>query len=325
MLRIKPHPKTGIWQISGTLGGQRVRASAKTCDRKAAQSAAKAIEREHWQRRAAGKAEVIMFEEAVASYERAGGDTRFNDPLALHFAGIPVRDILPGHVQDAARAIYPTAKPATLNRQGITPASAILNHAAARGWCAPIRVKRFTEDKVARIAADREWLDAFMAAAEPEIAALALFMFTTGARISEALSLRWEDVEGRNARIRKTKIGEGRTCILSREMALRLLDLSHDECRHVFRYRSKRWVYTKWQAACERAGIDYIRPHQAVRHAFATEMIVRHGIDVKTTAELGGWADTKTLLANYVHPDGKMEGVVDEVFATPKPKERKAE
>ena len=322
MLRIKAHPETGIWQIIGTVGGQRIRESAKTCDRKAAQSAAKAIEREYWERRAAGKAEVIMFEEAVASYENAGGDTRFTDALALHFAGTPVRDILPGHVQDAARALYPTAKPATQNRQGITPASAILNHAAERGWCNIIRVKRFPEERVTRIAADREWLDAFMAEAEPEIAALALFGFTTGARISEALSLKWEDVEGRNAYIRRTKNGMGRVCILSREVSLRLAALVPVNGR-VFRYASRRWVYTKWQAACERAGIPYIRPHQAGRHAFATEMIVRKGVDPMTTAKLGGWASTR-MLDRYAHPEG-LEEVVDRVFETPKPKARKVE
>ena len=263
-----------------------------------------------------------MFEDAVVSYKRAGGDGRFTHLLTNYFAGTPVRDILPGHVQDAARAIYPTAKPATRNRQALTPASAIINHAAERGWCGIIRIKRFPEDKVTRVAATREWLDAFMAEAEPEIAALALFMFTTGARISEALSLRWEDVEGRNAHIRKTKSGAGRDCILSREVSLRIVALVPVNGR-VFRYASRRWVYTKWQAACTRAGIPYIRPHQAGRHAFATEMIVRHGVDPMTTAKLGGWASTR-MLDRYAHPEG-LEGVVDKVFATPKPKARKVD
>ena len=82
-------------------------------------------------------------------------------------------------------------------------------------------------------------------------------------------------------------------------------------------------MYSKWQSACERAGIDYIRPHQAGRHAFATEMIVRNRVPAVTTAKLGGWANTR-MLDRYAHPEG-LEDVVDAVFATPKPQERKAE
>lgn len=320
-LKIKADQKTGIFQISGTLGGERIRESARTDDRQTAQSIARAKEREFWQDRASGKQEVTLFEDAIVSYKRAGGEGRFTDALTEYFAGTPVDEIMEGHIHDAARTIYPTSTPATQNRQAITPAQAVLNFSAKRGWRAPIRVTRFKEDSAPRKAGNREWLDAFMAAAEPEIAALALFMFTTGARISEALSLRWEDVEGRTARIRKTKAGDGRTCVLSREMVLRLQSLTNG-CPNVnerpFRYQSKRWVYRKWQEACERAGITYITPHEAGRHAFATEMIVRNGIDPMTTAELGGWKSTR-MLDRYAHPE-KLEDVVDEVFGTPRPK-----
>lgn len=318
-LKVKADPKTGIFQLSGTLGGYRIRESTKTRDRKAAEAAARATEREYWQRRAAGNAEVVMFETAVASYKRAGGDGRFTDPLTVHFAGTPVRDVLPGHVKDAAYAIYPTAKPATWNRQVLTPASAILNHAAERGWCAPIRIKRFEEERAQRRAVDRTWLDGFMAHASPELAALALFMFTTGARISDALSLEWAGVTDRRALI-ETKTGR-REAVLSREMVARLRTLTRHNDR-VFRYKSKRWVYTQWYAACDRAGIERIPPHQAGRHSFATEMIVRQRVDAQTTAKLGGWKSTR-MLDRYTHPE-KLEGVVDDVFGAPGPRERKA-
>lgn len=260
-----------------------------------------------------------MFETAVASYKRAGGDGRFTDVLTIHFAGTPVRDILPGHVKDAAYALYPTARPATWNRQVLTPASAVLNHAAERGWCAPIRIKRFEEERVERRAVDRAWIDAFMAHASPELAALALFMFTTGARISDALSLAWDNVGARRAVI-DTKTGS-REAILSREMVARLSGLQrHNE--RVFRYRSRRHVYAQWQVVCDRAKIERVPPHQAGRHSFATEMIVRQRVDAQTTAKLGGWKSTR-MLDRYTHPE-KLEGVVDDVFGIPGPKERKA-
>ncbi len=128
-------------------------------------------------------------------------------------------------------------------------------------------------------------------------------------------------VDARVAVIRRTKVGKRRECILSPEMEIVLRSLPRYNDR-AFRYTSRRWVYPQWQAACERAGIDYIRPHQAGRHSFATEMMVRHGVDPKTTAMLGGW-DSIRQLDRYAHPEG-LESVVDRVFATPKPKERKA-
>ncbi len=263
-----------------------------------------------------------MFEEAVASYENAGGDTRFNDPLALHFAGVPVRDILAGHVQDAARAIYPTHKPATQNRQGITPASAILNHAAGLGWCALIRVKRFPEERAPRRASTPDWRAAFMAEASPEIGALHQFMFTTGARISEALSLRWDDLGERKAHVRRTKAGKPHDFTPSLEALVLMRSLPRDGNR-VFRWQSKSYVNKLWNATCSRAGIDWLTPHEAGRHSFATEMIVRNRVDPVTTAKLGGWASTR-MLDRYAHPEG-LEDVVDEVFAAPKPKARKVE
>ena len=311
--------KNGIWQITGTVAGKRIRKSSRTNDRTAARAQARAIEREIWTSLADGKAEIVTFEMAANSYMDADKSGRHLGPLILHFAGVDIRTILSGHIEDAARAILPGRKPATWNRHIITPTRAVLNHAAKRGWCSPIRVERFKEEPVQRIAGTREWLDAFMAAASPEIAALALFMFTTGARISDALSLEWDGIDGRRALI-QTKTGE-REVILSREMMLRINALVPTGGL-VFRYKSRNSVYDPWYACIDRAGIERIPPHQAGRHAFATEMIIRKGVDIATTAKIGGWKSPRMLMERYVHPE-KLESVVDEVFAAPKPKEAK--
>lgn len=326
----QPDPETGIWHVKGSIGGQRIRRSTRTDDRKAAKAAMRAFEREFWESRAAGKKKVVPFEDAVASYKRAGGDGRFTDPLVLHFAGWPVSDIMQGHVEDAARSLYPGRKPATWNRNVVTPVRAVLNHASERGWCAPVRFRVFKEEKVERRAVDRDWLDAFMAHAEPRLAALALFMFQTGARIGDALAVRWEEVQGRRA-TGETKTGR-REYVLSRELMLRLEALRRVEpvssegpavSSLVFGWQQRWSVYAPWKAVCERAGIEYVPPHQAGRHSFATEMIVRRKVDPHTTARLGGWASTR-MLDRYAHPEGD-EAVVDEVFGEPKVKEAKAE
>jgi len=57
-----------------------------------------------------------------------------------------------------------------------------------------------------------EWVNAFCEHANPYLAALVLFMFSTGARISEALAVHWEHVklQERTVLIPKSKIAEHR-------------------------------------------------------------------------------------------------------------------
>src|SRR5690606_1756870 len=97
-------------------------------------------------------------------------------------------------IQQAALDIYPHASPATRNRQVLTPAQAVINHCAELGLCNPIRMKRYKEPKPLRQATDRLWHDRFIANASPELGALCLFMFQTGARLGEAVSLEWKNV-----------------------------------------------------------------------------------------------------------------------------------
>jgi integrase len=216
-----------------------------------------------------------------------------------------------------ARDLYPKAGPATWNRQVITPAQVVINHAAELGYVPHIRVKRFKSPKAIRRAADRAWLDRFREHASPEIATLALFMFQGAARIGEAINLSWDDVNLRERRvtIRKTKNGDPHTINLTAELVAELANLTKDGGK-VFKFAARWSVYGSWRRACKKAGIEYIPPHQAGRHAFATEMIARNGIDVGTTAKLGNWKSVKLLLDNYVHAENDA-AVIESVFGTP--------
>ena len=50
-------------------------------------------------------------------------------------------------IERTARALYPDASPATLNRQAFTPIAAVLNHAAKRGLCAQRVIERPEQPK----------------------------------------------------------------------------------------------------------------------------------------------------------------------------------
>jgi integrase len=145
-------------------------------------------------------------------YRAAATSTRFLDTVEDYWKDAPIRSITPGAVRQAAIALYPHASGATRNRQVIVPTQAVVNQAASLEKCRPLKVERFAVVKREKEPATWEWVQAFMAHANPHLGALACFMFLTGARITEALSLTWADTSltDRRALIRQTKIGSER-------------------------------------------------------------------------------------------------------------------
>lgn len=304
--------RKGWYEAKGTVRGKRIRRRFEARTKSEARAIANQLEASAWESDT-DNPDPVAFENCALAYMRADKSTRYLAPLILHFKGRDVNKIKPGDIQDAARAIYPNAKAATRNRQAITPAQAVINFASERGLCSPIKVKRFKGRKPVRRAVDRDWIDAFMAEADPHIAALSLFMFTTAARLSEALSIEWTniDFQTRKAYIAKTKMGNDRHAHLTDEMVAVLagLDRSYGT---VFRYTRAGYFYVLWKETCERAEIEYVPPHQAGRHSFATEMVVRNGVDPVIAAKAGGYS-VRVLQEHYAHSE-REDDAVDDVF-----------
>jgi hypothetical protein len=76
------------------------------------------------------------------SYLESGGSKRFTAPVISHFGIMPLGKIDQDAIDKAARKLYPDAGPATRDRQCYAIASAILHHAAKRGWCAKPIIER---------------------------------------------------------------------------------------------------------------------------------------------------------------------------------------
>ena len=169
--------------------------------------------------------------------------------------------------------------------------------------CHPIRVKRFPVNKREKEPATWEWVEAFMANASPHLGALACFMFLTGARVSEATSLTWADIdlERRRALIRQTKIGAERSAHLPPALvaAIANIESERNPRSKVFGYSSRHTADPVWKNAVKRAGIKPLSFH-ACRHGFATAML-HAGVDPVTIARLGGWKSTAHLFATYGH------------------------
>lgn len=261
-------------------------------------------------RRGNDPARARTFAEAAESYLASGGEGRYLEPILAYFEGRSVRDIFPFDVREMAEILYPSHSASTRNRCAVGPTRAVLLHAYDRGWADLIRIRRFKEDPPKRRRpASQLWLALFCRRCDadglPHLAALVLMMATTGARISEAVALRWSEVDlsTRKLILLKTKTSTNSERALTDEVAERLRAMQPSCSREdrVFRYTSRFSVSERIKAVCDRAGIPYKPPHTAGRHAFATTAI-ELGVDVVTAMRAGGWKSSKVFLETYVHP-----------------------
>lgn len=250
------------------------------------------------------------FSEAAASYVEHGGDGRYLPKIVEHFGSRPLTSIFPFDVKKLAMDLYPTQQNATRNRCVITPVRAIFFHAYERGWGPAIRLRNVKEETPKRKkAASQAWLHAFVRQCGKDdlehLAALVLFMSQTGARISEALELRWNEVDliNRTALLLKTKTERNSTRFLTDQMISRLYAFQDGmkQTDRVFRYRNRHSVNERIAAVCRRAGIVYKPTHTCGRHAFAN-IALSMGVDVKSAMDAGGWKSTAVFLGTYANP-----------------------
>lgn len=327
--RKEKNARRTIYYISGTYQGQRIRESLGTDKREEAQRIFEVKRKEIIDALDSGTDRELKFATAAAGYIEQDRDDRFLELLIAEIGEDPIASITSGYIHDVARKLYPKAKPATRNRQVITPVLAVINWAASRRMCAPVRIERFSEGKVAKRAVTREWVDKFREAAilcgHANLGDMELFMFTTAARLGDAEALTWArvDLDAKTATLTDTKNNDDRVAILTDEMARALrirreadektFGKEHVGTVRVFGNWARRQMYVRWKEICTKAGIDYVTPHQAGRHSFATEAIVRNKVDVPTTAALGGWKSHKLLLEVYAHPENARQ-VAEDVF-----------
>lgn len=316
----KIYPRGGVLWYSFTIDGRRYRRSSGTSDRRLAEDIAA---KDEWQQRKAivhGVEAVVTFAQALDRYIRDGKDKRFTVPLLDRWGDTPIREITAPIIRQAAMELYPNVKPATRNRNCIVVARAIINHAADQGFCPHIKVRKFPEGRKAkRTAGSKLWIDMFCANADtPEVGALARFMFETGARLGEAVALKWENVnlqEG-TAILSKTKNGDAHMAMLPMRTVAALAGLSKDRVK-VFGYASRQAVQRPWARTIKAAGIQPLTRHEAGRHGFGTELIVRHGVDIPTAAKLGNWKSHRLLSETYAHPENER-ATLNRVFGNGK-------
>ena len=215
--------------------------------------------------------------------------------------------------------LYPHQSNSTRNRQAITPTRAVFFHAYERGWGPLIRIRNFKVDPPKRKkAASQIWLHTFIRQAERDglhhLAALIMFMSQTAARVSEAIELRWKEVDliRRTALLLKTKTETNSQRMLTDQMIARLYIMREGKQAgdRVFRYGCRHSVNERIKAVCKRADIEYKPTHTCGRHAFANNTLSL-GVDVKSAMDAGGWKSSAVFLGTYVNPRNAGRAVAE--------------
>lgn len=300
---IKVYKRGKVWHYRGTVAGRLLRGTTRAQSKEIAERVASNKERKQWQGHLDGPSATLTFAQAAMLYRSAGKSDRFLRAVEDYWKDTPVREITAGAIRTSAIDLYPKAGPATRNRQAIVPAQAVINHAAEHELCQHIRVKRFPVVKKAKTPATWEWVEAFMrAATKPNLAALACFMFLTGARISQALKIKWTDVDFQSGEvlIRATNKGDDdRLAHMPPELIAALANIAGERRGQVFEFKSRGNCKTQWAGAIKRAGIKKLSYH-ACRHGFATGLLNK-GVSPVTVAKRGGWKSPQHVFESYGH------------------------
>jgi integrase len=253
--------REGVAHLHGTVAGQRVRRSARTSDAQLAEQIRIETEARLARAHLYGVEAESTFADAVVLYLKAGKSNRYLAPLVRKLGKRRLAGIKPGDLKATALTLYPNATGATRNRSVIKPARAVINFAAEAGLCSPMKIKGYYEPRVERPAGDRAWIDAFRAHAEHRLGVLALFMFTTAARIGEAVNLGPEHLDLDNKRIVGPPGKNGDDCVyyltdeLVRELRLlepRRVSYGRGPAR-LFGWAGVQGPRLAWHATCARA------------------------------------------------------------------------
>ena len=127
-----PNHQTG--SFAAPSGEFALRKTTGTPDKRAAEETRAKREAEILRESIYGRAATTTFAQAALSFVEEDGSRRFVMPVLDYFGTTPLRLIGQEAIDNAALKLYPKASNATRNRQVYTPISAILQHAARKGW-----------------------------------------------------------------------------------------------------------------------------------------------------------------------------------------------
>ncbi len=302
-----------IWYLRGTVRGCAVDESTRVTDRKLAEEIRSRREWEIVESSIHGRKTTATFLEAAVGYLEAGGERRFLKKVTEYFGDTPLAKINQAAIDRAAKVLYPNAKSSTVTRQLFTPTSAVLKHAATRGLCEFVKLERPPQPRGRTRWLEPQEVERLIAACSAHLKPFVIFLFATGARLSEALRLDWRNVDLVRGEVQfiATKNGHARGVPLH-PRAIRALRALKERSGAVFRRPDGKPyepnpkggvpIKTAFRGACRRAGIEDFTVH-GCRHTWATHHYKTNG-DLVSLMQIGGWR-TQSMVVRYLHTNAR--------------------
>jgi integrase len=324
---IRKNPQSGIWWIDiRTPSGQRLRRSAGTKDRKAAQEYHDKLKAELWRVDRLGETPSYTLDQAALAMLSLSEGQRDYDTKVRHVAywrsalggTTPIRSLtagsvmqaLPTHTTHPHREATPVSA-GTKNRY-LATIKRILNVASTAGWLDKVpKFERFEEPSKRVRWEPQEVIHKLISALSLEwMRDVCLVAVATGMREDELLSLQpcHVDLARGNAWVtaEEAKSGYARAVPLNAD-ALSVLTRRIATChKYVFERRPRTGMPRRisqidarcFKKACETVGIEDFRFHD-LRHTWAS-WHVQNGTQLMVLKELGGW-ETLDMVQRYAH------------------------
>lgn len=306
--------KHGIWQISFcTPSGKRIRRSAKTTNREAAQELHDKLKYESWRIDSIGDKPKHTWDEACVRWLRESqGKRSLNDDISKirllpQFRGLLLNDMSRDLIQGVIN--QKSCSNSTKNRYFALVRSILNKCVNDWDWLDKAPKLKMHKEPRKRI----RWL--YPAEAQRLINALehlpymqhmVIFSLATGLRQANVLNLKWEQIDLRRqvAWIYPDQAKAGRAIgIPLNQAAMHVLEVRGGrQVGNVFcntKGRPIQGINSRiWAEALKTAGIDNFRWHD-LRHTWAS-WLVQNGTPLAALKEMGGW-ESLEMVQRYAH------------------------
>jgi len=219
-----------------------------------------------------------------------------------HFKNKTLQQINPWIIEKYKSERKEEVKPSTVNRELDTLRN-MLNKAVDWGMIESSPYKGIRHFKVNNInlrIINNEEFSKLYESSSLDLKPILLCAISTGMRLGELLSLKWNDINWNDDYIlvRDSKNYESRTIPINATLLKALSDLKkYSQSDYVF--EGRKTIKKVWTNALKKSGIAHCRFHD-LRHSFASRLVMA-GVDLVTVAELMGHKDI-TMTKRYSHP-----------------------